>query len=221
MDRLKRRRRDSSNWQRTAVKKARQSGKEYKDRAGRMQGARIVKPGCYPNCRLKCSTKFDEEARKLINESFWKLNDNQKSHFYNKSVKKIPTKGSKVQFLYFFEIKNDEFQVCAKFYLSTLNISKSRIAYFHSNFKSNVNAEIRAPLTGHHIKKVTKDEVLDNVRNHIMSFPVMESHYSRRDSSKLYLEANLSKQKMYRLYSKESTSPCKIGVYLKVSLLLY
>lgn len=39
------------------------------------------------------------------------------------------------------------------------------------------------------------------VKEHINSFPKVESHYCRRDSSKLYLSSDLNKAVMYRLYT--------------------
>lgn len=47
--------------------------------------------------------------------------------------------------------------------------------------------------------KISEDD-LDKVRNHISSFPVMESHYSRASSKRLYLESGCSQSKMYDLY---------------------
>ena len=44
------------------------------------------------------------------------------------------------------------------------------------------------------------DEMLNEVRQHIESFPVMESHYCRKDTKKKYLEENLNLSKMYSMY---------------------
>lgn len=40
----------------------------------------------------------------------------------------------------------------------------------------------------------------DEARDHIKSFPVMESHYCRESTKKKYLEEGLSIAKMYRMY---------------------
>ena len=52
-----------------------------------------------------------------------------------------------------------------------------------------------------HNKTPTQDR--DIVRQHIESFPTMESHYTRKDSIKQYLSCDLSIRKMVDLYSIE------------------
>jgi len=39
--------------------------------------------------------------------------------------------------------------------------------------------------------------------NHIQSFPAFESHYSRKNTSRLYLSQNLNIQKMFDLYKEQ------------------
>lgn len=46
----------------------------------------------------------------------------------------------------------------------------------------------------------TSESVVALVKTHIESFPVMESHYVRKSSKKLYLNSDLSIWKMYNLY---------------------
>ena len=66
-----------------------------------------------------------------------------------------------MRYFYFLEINDDEFEVCAKFYIDTLNISKTRVAYFHKHLKSEQDSGIRESLQGKHIKKVSSTEDLD------------------------------------------------------------
>jgi len=51
------------------------------------------------------------------------------------------------------------------------------------------------------------DKMIQEVKNHIQSFPKMESHYCRYDTKKLYLSSDLNISIMYRLYY--STSPAE------------
>lgn len=48
----------------------------------------------------------------------------------------------------------------------------------------------------------TKEEDLERVRRHIESFPVVEGHYTRKESNRPYLGAELNLQKMYHLYQE-------------------
>lgn len=60
---------------------------------------------------------------------------------------------------------------------------------------------------------------VQGVRDHIESFPTMESHYCRRDTKRLYLEASLNIKKMHRLYSKHVADMG--GSRMIVSLCMY
>ena len=44
------------------------------------------------------------------------------------------------------------------------------------------------------------EQIINGVRDHINSFPRLESHYCRKDSVREYLEAGLTQAEMYRLY---------------------
>lgn len=46
---------------------------------------------------------------------------------------------------------------------------------------------------------ISNDHV-DFIKQHIASFPVVESHYCRKDSKRMYLSPDLSLPKMYTLY---------------------
>lgn len=45
-------------------------------------------------------------------------------------------------------------------------------------------------------------EVTDCIKQHISMFPVVDSHYTRQNTRKQYLESDLSIAKMYRLYQE-------------------
>ncbi|KAB0805370.1 hypothetical protein PPYR_02340 [Photinus pyralis] len=47
-----------------------------------------------------------------------------------------------------------------------------------------------------------KETIRESVRTHIKLFPLVPSHYTRKNSAKMYLEEGLSIQKMYRLYTE-------------------
>lgn len=55
---------------------------------------------------------------------------------------------------------------------------------------------------GSHINRPHKisREVTDCIKKHISRFPVVDSHYTRKDSKKQYLESYLSNSKMHRFY---------------------
>ncbi|CAC5423890.1 unnamed protein product [Mytilus coruscus] len=53
---------------------------------------------------------------------------------------------------------------------------------------------------GRHVKRKISDESKDRIRNHINSFPRIDSHYCRSSVKRQYLDPCLSIAKMYELY---------------------
>lgn len=45
-------------------------------------------------------------------------------------------------------------------------------------------------------------EVTDCIKQHIFMFPVVDSHYTRQNTQKQYIESDLSIAKMYRFYQE-------------------
>ena len=84
-------------------------------------------------------------------------------------------------------------RVCKKFYLCTLDVSQQVINYFHAK-KGSVGKK----------KRVAKNQISEDkrraIRDHIKSFPVVESHYCRSSTNRRYLESNLNVNKMFELY---------------------
>lgn len=64
------------------------------------------------------------------------------------------------------------------------------------------NHDVGVDGRGKHKKRGTPKEKMFDVRAHIESFLVIESHYCRKSSTKNYLESSLDLQKlkMYDLY---------------------
>ena len=61
-------------------------------------------------------------------------------------------------------------------------------------------------------RKYTKDDI-QQIREHIESFPTLESHYNRERSSKVrYLDERLNAYKMYQLYHEKIQSQGKEAV---------
>lgn len=47
-----------------------------------------------------------------------------------------------------------------------------------------------------------KSQIFDSVRKHINLIPKVESHYLRKDTSKLYLSEELNRSRLYTLYKE-------------------
>jgi hypothetical protein len=104
---------------------------------------------------------------------------------------------------YSFELQKKEIRVCKKFFLKTLAINQGNV---ESTIK---DAGDGGTFTGEDKRgkkepaNKTKPERVEFVKKHIESFPVIESHYTRKDTHRLYLNQSLSIRKMHQLYMEE------------------
>lgn len=62
---------------------------------------------------------------------------------------------------------------------------------------------------------------VDRVKEHINSFPKMESHYCRKSSSRMYLDSHLNMTIMYEMYlekckAENVSKPVKKQIYINI-----
>ncbi|KAF0699609.1 Uncharacterized protein FWK35_00038188 [Aphis craccivora] len=146
--------------------------------------------------------------REKLFSDFWSLGDkNRQWDFIARYVKtfdkKVSTNSSTRRQLskkYYFPIQNEEIQVCKIMFLKTFSISEKIVGNVSKNLA--VSPVIPTDQRGLHKNRPHKiaREVIDCIKQHISMFPVVDSHYSRKDSKKKYLESDLSIAKMHRFY---------------------
>ena len=220
---VRKRKRNPTEWKANKRKSLCQAGKEYLSRRGKLVPAKTVRKSknksncnsksCLTKCRFFCERKISESERESIFKHYYKLQQTEKYQFYGKTTERFEktrctvTKGEgkdsrrRYTFQYYLEIGNDRHRVCKDYYLGTLAISQKPIYNFHNNKKDPVTGVPSPDKRGKHTKKVISNQQKIKVRNHIESFPTVESHYTRSSSKRQYLEANLSIiSKMYQLY---------------------
>lgn len=122
---------------------------------------------------------------------------------------------------YFFELHGQKKQVCQTFFCKTFCISASVITEAVSNrnhlgvYKANKDPRgFNAP------PNKTPAEMIEDVREHIKSFPTMTSHYVRKSVKREYLDCKLSVPKMYKLYleqcNEREKTPVSESIYRKI-----
>lgn len=121
---------------------------------------------------------------------------------------------------YFLPKDNVLIRTCKKFFLATLDI-KEKPVFNSKNNENELSGIAKRDGRGRHPShRKTSDEALEIIRNHINSFPQMESHYCRQNSKKKYLDSNLNLKKMFDLYlefcEEKKKVPVKIHVYREV-----
>ena len=86
-------------------------------------------------------------------------------------------------------------------FLNTLCISNKTVQYYFEKKKKDLS---------HHDRRLKRpssnkasDAVITQIRNHILSFPLMESHSCQQSTSRQYLHANLNFKKLHEAYEKK------------------
>lgn len=139
-------------------------GEPYIAVDGTVKRGRTVKSNCPVSCHLKCQFNIDEVQRLEIHKEFWKLTDNEKDRFYAKNVNRTNSKRKRTKaeqsqrlfsFTYFFDCsengeRSKRVQVCQKFFVNTLDISKGRVYYYFQNLH---DYEKRTPIVERYFRK--------------------------------------------------------------------
>lgn len=223
---------DESKWKRAVEKEKKLSCLPYKDAKGKLHAAKLPKlQRCNRICRHKCSEAFSETERLKICKDYWCIKDFklQKEYLLKRIIIKpvarslnilsVENRKSTSREYSFF--KNGEFvRVCKSFFTSTLAISNGPI----ETAVKNINEVGSFGGNDKRGKKIppnkTSEESIKDIKDHIESFPKIESHYCRKDTTRQYLSEKLSICKMYELYSQkmqnENKIPVKFNIYQKI-----
>lgn len=80
-------------------------------------------------------------------------------------------------FKYYLNVEGEKVRVCKQFYLGTLAISQKPV--YNTHMKKNQTTSMpKSDARGKHAKKKCIDEnQKEQIKTHISSFPVVESHY--------------------------------------------
>lgn len=183
-------------------------------------------------CRFKCTEKFSKERRSQIFQFFWAIgNYERQKDFVCTNITTKPTKSyldekgeavqkkQKVRNKFHFELDGHKHQVCKEFFLGTLAISEAFTyhALHHKEEGHFCGMERRGKCTPSN--KISNDRI-QFVKDHIDSFPRVPGHYTRKDSNREYLGADLNITRMYELYKAKCTEcncePVKSQMYRKI-----
>lgn len=205
------RQRNPDLWKKNVRKKARQTGQAYVTDAGKKVPARKIREGCNSTCRLGCHNSFDLVSREDLFQTFWGLEDkNQQRQYIARHVIKCEIARKRVgasdrrgfTLKYFFYNGKELSQVCRKFFVETLDVGRDFI--YGTLEKEDPKTGLIAPeRQGKHGKQRRVSEaVVNSVREHILTFPTVNSYHGKSKSKRQYLEAGLSVAKMFRMYKE-------------------
>ena len=200
-------------WVKNKKKNKKDSGKAYTTYRGERRGRKQPAVALSCRCQHHCSSHVTMEDRQRIFEDFYQLgsHDTQNKYLYGLIERSVPIQQRRRRstgkprantYRYFVRnVKGERIQVCKDAFCQLHTIGKRRVEVISTKLVSGVlfSGDNRG-LHGSRPNAI-RDEVKTQVREHIESFPVRESHYSRQDNLKRrYLPENLSIARMYRLF---------------------
>ncbi len=226
---------DTAAWKRNEAKSRREEGKSYM--GFRQQGSTVVqdtprderKMGppctsreCTRRKNRKCST-ISEEERARIFQHFWnQMNWDQKKTFVVCHVRMIPKKRSYADdpnntrrnntLVYFLTVNGEQVEVCKKLFLSTTALGEYTVTSWVKKSATNGgNGMVNSKRFDNSIRsrpdRSDYDRRLAFAKNFLDMLPKMPSHYSRSNSTKLFLEPGLkSLNALFDLYREECAS---------------
>ncbi|KAE8739292.1 hypothetical protein FOCC_FOCC015215 [Frankliniella occidentalis] len=200
----KKRQRNPSKSKAAIAKLANNSGEAHITLRGKEKKARALRNGCDDTCRKKCQENISEPDRqKLFKIYYGSKSKDAQWRMISKLAHKVPVARRTVianspyrknSYKYYLTDHNGKaVPVCQTMFLDTFDISMSVV---YSTFKKN-SPDKRGK---HGTRKRTSPIVIQSVKDHIKSFPLIESHYCREGTRKRYLQQNLSIAKMHRMY---------------------
>ena len=222
---VRRVRSNPSSWKKNKRKRARLAGTEHTNTAGKLVAEKSVQKCECHHGRQKvfACNEFSEENREHVLLEYYASADysRQRDFIVNHTVLVSTAstgrrKGRHVHF--FLPLDHSRRRVCKQFFLTSLNISESLIWYTLDKkvADENVSFSSRDHRGRHTPYNKTSDELLEAVRRHISSFPAVESHYVRANTSRKFLGSELNIRKMYHLYLDECKSQQRkfVGEYV-------
>ncbi|KAJ8676766.1 hypothetical protein QAD02_012553 [Eretmocerus hayati] len=197
-------------WKKNLNKIAANRGLEYKSLSTEKTiPARMMRRGCGPGCKFKCEGKISEERRGSIFKVYYSIpNQSAKYDYIARHVKRMKKqtnqgKVTRKSYTCIYSLTNEDnesIRVCQTMFLATLDISVSAVRTVLNKISNQdpilIDMRGKAPK----IAQKTDEMKISSVRQHISLFPRVESHYTRENSKREYLEENLNITKMYRLY---------------------
>ncbi|KAK7089570.1 hypothetical protein V1264_024516 [Littorina saxatilis] len=209
---VRKREAEPEKWKKNVRKVLHLEGKEYISQNGSTVPAKTMGPVDCSKCRYRCTQKMSSDQRLELFQTFYALGTYERQKDFvctNVKQKKTVTilgednqpsqKKRQVCRVFTFTVEGTVHRVCKKFFLSTLAKGETYVDHALENTCGGVFcATGRRGKAPPHNK--FSEESVNQATEHISSFPVVESHYTRKDTQRMYLPSNLTIKKMYDLY---------------------
>ncbi|XP_022831051.1 uncharacterized protein LOC111359686 [Spodoptera litura] len=216
----KKRVRNESAWIKNVRKRQRNSGKQYVSRTGKTVAEKSIKPPCTEKCRFRCRDKITEEQRQEIFKCYWGLGTLQRQRDFLNSclttlkvpyrrVKEGAAKNRNQNCVFNFMVNGAGVRTCNFFFINTLGISERTLRTViesRNSSSTGVTPEDKRGKHAHHNQ--VNPEIIQSVRDHINSVPRIESHYTRANTTREFIDGGLTVKELHRNYlSRRGTMP--------------
>lgn len=213
------------NWKRNIIKKKRNSGMEYESHSlmKKVKPARQIKNPCAETCKLECYKNFSDDERKHLFNLYWALGDIEKQRQYiDKCMQKIEPRYRYMRIggnrgprqnnnAFFFKQGDEVVRVCKLFFKNTLDITDRSIRTVLDKHQKLANQILEPDQRGKHGKQKKHDPKLKaGIKEFIDKIPKIESHYTRANTSKTFIEGSKTVTSIYNDYvdmCKEKNEP--------------
>ncbi|CAH1640749.1 unnamed protein product [Spodoptera littoralis] len=213
--RSKKRLRRTSEWSDVKRKYLKNIGQKYVTKKGKVVDDKILGAPC--KCRYRCFEKITHDQRYACFQKFWRLGNREKQWAFvvkyskkllkNRCLNREVPNNRKFTFKYFLPVIPEHEQghsevvnVCKTMFLNSLSVSGKIIKTSWDKYDGSIIIEEdkRGRHTNHN--QIIKPDTIKSVCDHVRSFAPVESHYIRKNSTKLYLDGSLNISKMFKLY---------------------
>lgn len=193
----------------------RNTGKAYRTRKNKIIPERKMKE--LKNCRNKCIKTFNDNVRRALFNEFWLMgNYNRRTQyisdliiFKEKKVVRVRKPESNKNRLgtavYHFRINGSLMRTCKDCFRRTFDIGNKFIEIILKKQSAGISGIMELDKRGSHVpKNKIREEEKQAAKEHILSIPSYESHYTRRQSSKKYLPQHYTLTSLYQAYKEKN-----------------
>ena len=152
-------------------------------------------PPSKEKCIISCSKKLSEELRIEIFTHYWELGGLQRQRdFLSSCIEKLILNYRRISgrvprnpnSTFYLMNNGNKVRVCKTFLLNTLGITERTICTMITAHQTGTGLAPVDKRGKHDNRKKIDEEILNSVRAHNYSIPRIESHYVRKDTSRLH-----------------------------------
>ncbi|XP_015114523.1 uncharacterized protein LOC107039435 [Diachasma alloeum] len=193
---------------------AKNAGECYVTSGGKIARARQRRK--LGSCRMKCRERIPDEICETLSKGFWDLKDVNLKRLYISPLISVGSKkrviysecspskrrNRNISLKYSVSVQGETVAICKGCFQNIFDLSNTFISTVVTKKLDSLSGVPAVDLRGRHSSTRNLPEAtMDTIRDHILSFPAYESHYSRSKTSKKFLPPHLTRTHMLKLFT--------------------